>query len=74
MGAAQGDDDADSHYGGIIFGYNENFVRLWAPCKYNGNSWGRIVNIDDGWGDGINNQGRGAGGGMVADVRVLVWA
>jgi hypothetical protein len=49
-------------------------VRLWAPCKYNGNSWGRIVNIDDGWGDGINNQGRGAGGGMVADVRVLVWA
>ena len=30
-----GDDD-NSYYGGVIFGFNENNVRIWVPSKNDG--------------------------------------
>jgi len=69
MGAAQSDDDAITlDHGGLIFGYNQQMVRLWAPTQNNGTSNGRIININDGWGNEINDQFSNN-----AEVRVLVW-
>jgi len=67
-GSAQGDDDSDHNYGGVVFAYNDNKVRLWAPDKNNANSAGSIINIFEGWGGEVNTQSS-----HEADVKVLVW-
>ena len=69
MGNAQ-TDDANGAYGGVIFGYSDTAVRLWAPDRNNDKySNGRIISIIDGWGGEINTQYSES-----ASVRVLVWA
>jgi hypothetical protein len=67
-GVAQGDDDDDNHYGGVLYAYNTSTVRLWAPDRNNGNSHGRIISINDGWGGEQNTQLSNS-----AQVRVLCW-
>jgi len=69
MGNAQSDDDEPSgSYGGLIFGYNPNKIRLWAPTLSNNSSLGRIINIQDGWGNEQFSQDSNN-----AQVRVLAW-
>ncbi|MEM7373754.1 MAG: hypothetical protein AAF587_34345 [Bacteroidota bacterium] len=72
VGSAQGDDDVTHHqYGGLVFAYNQQMVRLWAPTINNnsdGATNGRIINVIDGWGNDINAQGSDN-----AEVRVIVW-
>ena len=69
MGGAQTDDDESSgSYGGLIFAYNLTKVRLWAPTFSNNTSYGRIINVQDGWGNEINSQDSNN-----AQVRVLAW-
>jgi hypothetical protein len=56
-GSQQNDDDYQlKTYGGVVFGYNDNFVRLWAPTTNNGQASGKIVLVEDGWGNEINAQ------------------
>ena len=56
-GAQPGDNDLpNDDYGGVIYAWNENYVRLWAPTRAGGNVNGRIISVFDGWGNGINNQ------------------
>jgi hypothetical protein len=40
-------------YGGVVFGYNQNFIKLWAPNQWSGrpNFNGRIINVGNGWGN-----------------------
>ena len=68
MGCAQNDDDTGSQYGGVIFGYSDQHVRLWAPDQNNHSDLGRIIFIGDGWGGGKKQQNSD-----LADVRVLAW-
>jgi len=69
LGAAQNDDDtAAKNYGGVVFAYNQERVRLWAPDRSNNESTGRIINVLDGWGGEIFAQGSND-----AEVRVLAW-
>lgn len=70
MGAAQSDDDGDpsSEYGGLIYAYNQQAVRLWAPDQNNALQTGRIIFVGDGWGGEVNGQAS-----QTAEVRVLVW-
>jgi hypothetical protein len=69
LGAAQNDDDtAAKNYGGLVFAYNEERVRLWAPDRSNNESTGRIINVLDGWGGEVFAQGSND-----AEVRVLAW-
>lgn len=57
LGSAQNDDDGDkSQYGGVIFAYDENRIRLWAPDKNNESNQGRIIFIEDGWGGETNSE------------------
>lgn len=69
MGAAQNDDDTGAkNHGGLVFAYNQERVRLWAPDVNNNESTGRIINVLDGWGGEIFAQGSNE-----AEVRVLAW-
>nr|VFK57426.1 MAG: hypothetical protein BECKTUN1418F_GA0071002_111511 [Candidatus Kentron sp. TUN] len=55
-GSAQSDDDSSNNYGGVIFAYNQNYVRIWAPDKSNDGRAGSIVNVYDGWGGEVHSQ------------------
>lgn len=70
LGSAHTDDDVRYHqYGGVVYAYDDNSVRIWAPNRNNGpGADGRMVFIGDGWGPGINGQLS-----QTAEVRVLVW-
>lgn len=69
IGSAQADDDVyEKHYGGLVFAYNQNKVRLWAPDRKNDSSKGGIISVFDGWGGEVNVQLSHS-----AEVRVLVW-
>nr|VFK69963.1 MAG: Collagen triple helix repeat-containing protein [Candidatus Kentron sp. TUN] len=67
-GSAQSDDDDANNYGGVVFAYDQNRVRIWAPDKNNNNREGSIVNVQDGWGGEVNSQRS-----HTAQVKVLVW-
>lgn len=41
------DTDNAGVYGGLLFAYNEQKVRMWAPTKNDG-AWGSIIAIFDG--------------------------
>ena len=65
VGASQ-NPDTKGNFGGVIFAYNEKYVRLWAPSRRNVNSG--CIFIGREWGGGINTQ-------TVAKCRVeiLIW-
>lgn len=51
VGAAQVSARKSGHsYGGLIFAYNSNYVRIWAPSLFRDNSNGRIIFVRQGWG------------------------
>ncbi len=57
------------YYGGFIFAYNSREVRIWAPTKYYGNTNGKIIDIEDGWGGEKYTQSS-----RIADVTIEVWS
>ena len=61
-------DDESDHYGGLVYGYNKNNIRIWVPDRFNNGSNGRVINIQDGWGGEQNNV-------IIqnAKIRVLMW-
>jgi len=67
IGMAQASDE-NEEYGGVVYAYNQNKVRLWAPDKNNKNPYGRIINVKDGWGGETNSQASDT-----AMVKVLLW-
>lgn len=69
QGAAQSDDDGNNEYGGVVFAYNENKVRIWAPSRHDGSKKGYPILVKSGWGYGSNLQ---AGRDNV-EVRVVVY-
>ena len=62
-----GDDDQDGRTG-LMMGYTDRDVFLWAPTVSNGRNSGRIGGVHDGWGFGINN-----GADQQMSVKVQVW-
>lgn len=56
-GSSTADNDGGKQYGGLVFAYNENKTRLWAPSSSNG----RIIAISDGWGGERNTASETAG-------------
>ena len=51
VGAAQVSARKSGHsHGGLIFAYNSNYVRIWAPSLFRNNSNGRIIFVRQGWG------------------------
>ena len=70
QGATQSDDDGSNEYGGVVFAYNENKVRIWAPSRHDGSKKGYPILIKSVWGNGSNPQ---AGHDNV-EVRVVVYA
>ena len=51
----------NKEYGGLVYAYNENTVRLCAPSQ----ATGHIISVTNGWGGGVNTQQS-----LVAQVRV----
>ena len=67
MGSGQTDDDY-GEYGGLVFGYDDDNVWMWAPDVSNNQASGYIVNVGDGWaGDHMYQRSH------TAQVRVLAW-
>ncbi|KXJ23721.1 uncharacterized protein LOC110249945 [Exaiptasia diaphana] len=50
QGSVQSDDNSND-YGGIIFAYDKDHIRLWAPSKNDGTKKGYGVLVKKGWGD-----------------------
>jgi hypothetical protein len=67
LGSAQSDDD-NSFYGGVVYGFNENNVRIWVPSKNDGNSNGYVIWVKDGWGGEINTEKS-----FSADIVIEAW-
>ena len=67
IGAAQTDDDY-GEYGGLVFGYDDQEVWLWAPDKSNNQATGYIVHVTDGWAGNHEYQKS-----HTAEVRILAW-
>ena len=70
MGTAQADDDFNEAYGGLLYGYSIDKIRLWAPKANPSGSFeaydvGRIINNRQGWGGEYSVQGS-----QCASVRV----
>jgi hypothetical protein len=55
MGSAQTDDD-NNEYGGVIYAYDENNVRMWTAHENDGNSVGQCIFVGDGWGGEMEMQ------------------
>jgi hypothetical protein len=68
MGSAQIDDDANIEHGGVVFGYDNVYVRLWAPDQSDHYSGGRVISVWDGWGGEVNGVWA-----STAQVKVLAW-
>nr|XP_022344590.1 uncharacterized protein LOC111137430 isoform X2 [Crassostrea virginica] len=51
-----------SSWGGVIYGYNASHVRIWAPCRNNGN----LFSAEDGWGSSSEKWSSGL-------VKVTAW-
>jgi hypothetical protein len=63
-----GGDDEQNEYGGCIFAYDQNRIRIWLPSRYNGTASGYAIMVSDGWGGDVNFQAS-----FNAQVRVLAW-
>lgn len=70
QGAAQSDDDRANEYGGVVFAYDENRVRIWAPSKNDRSKKGYPLLVKSGWGNDLNLQA----GRDYVEVRVLVYS
>ena len=70
QGATQSDDDGSNEYGGVIFAYDENKIRIWAPSKHDESKKGYPILVKNGWGRGSNLQ---AGRDNVK-IRVVLYA
>ena len=55
-GSCQNDGQETEGYGGILFAYNEKFVRLWMPSPYGRDNSGRVIFIGEGWGGNTHSQ------------------
>ena len=66
-GLSTGDDDG-SKYGGLVFAYNEDNVRIWVPDKANNSNKGSIIMTEDGWGTGEFGESV-----FEADVRIIAY-
>jgi hypothetical protein len=53
-------------YGGVIYGYNNDSIRLWRPANVP-NAY--IANVGQDWGNGVNQQAS-----RNADVIIRVWS
>ena len=65
-GLSTKDDDNDS-YGGVIYAYNTQKVRVFLPKKSNGTTHGHAIFLADGWAEGESYQSHNV------QVRVLCW-
>ena len=70
QGATQSDDDGSSEYGGVVFAYDENRVRIWAPSKHDESKKGYPLLVKSGWGYGSNLQS----GSDKVQIRVLLYS
>ena len=70
QGAAQSDDSESNEYGGVVFAYDENRVRIWAPSKNDGSKKGYPLLVKKGWGNDFNLQT----GSDFVEIRVLVYS
>ena len=52
----------------MIFAYNSKEVYLWTPTKYSGNTNGKIIFVEDGWGGETYTQSS-----RVADLTIEAW-
>ena len=59
---------SSGNYGGVIFAYNSKEVYLWAPTKYSGNTNGKLIYVEDGWGGEKYTQSS-----RVADLTIEAW-
>jgi len=59
---------SSGNYGGVIFAYNSKELYLWAPTKYSGNTNGKLIYVEDGWGGEKYTQSS-----RVADVTIEAW-
>ena len=50
-GAAMSTDDNLKGYGGILFAYDKNRVRIWLPKRHKGHKSGYSLLVKTGWGD-----------------------
>ncbi|XP_065837147.1 uncharacterized protein [Oscarella lobularis] len=71
VGAATGEDEA-ADYGGVLYAFNENSVRIWVPDRNDGRSGGRIFALYNGWGNEINSQQRQSSKDS-GEIKVQVW-
>ena len=63
IGSSQ-DSSSRSGYGGLIYAYNDECVRVWAPTDPSG----RVIFVKDGWGGEVH-----AGESDEAEVFVKIW-
>ena len=70
QGAAQSDDDGGNEYGGVVFAYDENRVRIWAPSRHDESKKGYPLLVKSGWGYGSNLQA----GSVEVQVRVVIYS
>ena len=59
---------SNGNYGGFIFAYNSKEVYIWTPTKYLGNSNGKLIYVEDGWGGEKYTQSS-----RVADLTIEAW-
>ena len=71
FGAMPGDDEMNE-YGGLIFAYDQNRVRIWVPDANNGSPHGRTLPLYDGWGGEVKRQYPKSAGDTL-DVKVQAW-
>ncbi|XP_070555704.1 uncharacterized protein [Ptychodera flava] len=62
VGAQQTCSSREMNYGGIIYAYNDSYVRVWAPTT------GPVIRVGDGWG-----KQTGKGNEDLVDVTVKVY-
>ncbi|XP_069139217.1 uncharacterized protein [Argopecten irradians] len=76
VGSAQRDDDTDTYYGGVLYSYNEVFVRILVP-SFNGGYPGAVYTFKGSAAftgmDGYIGSGSISGRYNTVDVRVRVW-
>ena len=51
-GAIMSTDSNSKGYGGVLYAFDENTIRLWLPERNNGTRNGYGILVRDGWGDG----------------------
>lgn len=55
-GSCQNDGQESEGYGGVLFAYNEQLVRLWIPSHNGRDNSGRTIFVGEGWGGNTHSQ------------------